>query len=270
MLNQKRASPEGDSETTYLELLAYFGMTRHSGGWRATRELVELCRIEEGMHVLDVGCGIGKTACYLNKRHGCKVVGVDISPRMVEWAEETARREGVGGRVEFRVADAQELPFEDGVFDTVVNESVLSFVPDRRKALHEYMRVATQGAYIGLNETTWLKTPIPTELADRFDGARAFLGGNLETADALKELLVGSGLKDVVVRTYSLSNRAELMDRVRWFGFRGLLRNACRMLSFSLSSPANRQTMRELLKMSRDVPENFYEYYGYGIYVGRR
>jgi len=272
MDNKKLLSREkiSEPELSYLELMAYLGMTRHGGGWNATRELIELCQIEKGMYVLDVGCGIGKTPCYIAKRHGCRVVGVDISAKMIDWSGETAKREGVEYKVEFRVADAQDLPFEDGLFDVVIGESVLSFVPDRQKALREYVRVTKPGGYIGLNESAWLKTPVPTELIDQMDHTRAFLGGRLETADAWKELLVASGLKDVVVRTYRLTARSDTMDRIKWFGFRGLVRNVYHMLSFFMSSPANRKTMKRVIEMSRDVPKNFYEYYGYGIYVGRK
>ncbi|MDI6888137.1 MAG: class I SAM-dependent methyltransferase [Methanocellales archaeon] len=82
------------------------------GGLKATRELIELCHINKGKYVLDVGCGVGKTPCYVAKMYGCRVVGVDISERMVDRAKERAKREGVENRVEFRVADAQNLPFD--------------------------------------------------------------------------------------------------------------------------------------------------------------
>jgi arsenite methyltransferase len=60
-----------------------------------------------------VGCGAGVTACYLAKRYGCRLVGVDISARIIERSRERAKKERVADRVEFRVADAQDLPFED-------------------------------------------------------------------------------------------------------------------------------------------------------------
>ena len=79
----------------YFKWQAYWGCTKHGGGLKATKELVELCRINKGKYVLDVGCGVGMTACYIAKRHGCKVVGVDISERMIAQVKERAKREGV-------------------------------------------------------------------------------------------------------------------------------------------------------------------------------
>ena len=59
-------------ELSYFELQAYVGTTKHMGGLETTVELIDLCHIEAGMVVLDVGCGAGATACYLAKTVGCK------------------------------------------------------------------------------------------------------------------------------------------------------------------------------------------------------
>jgi SAM-dependent methyltransferase len=68
-----------DPEPSYFELQAYVGTTKHMGGFETTKALIELCHINKDTYVLDAGCGVGATACYLAKRYGCSVVGVDIS-----------------------------------------------------------------------------------------------------------------------------------------------------------------------------------------------
>ena len=50
----------------YFEFIADLGITKHGGSIQATRELVELCRIEEGKYVLDVGCGVGATPAWIS------------------------------------------------------------------------------------------------------------------------------------------------------------------------------------------------------------
>jgi len=268
MENKKQLSPEEISELTYLELLSYLGMTRHLGGLEATRELIELCQIDRGKYILDVGCGIGKTPCYIAKRHGCRVVGVDLSERMIDWSNERAKREGVEDGVEFRAADAQNHPFDDVLFDVVINESVLAFVENPQRALSEYVRVTKPGGYLGLNETTWIKTPPSTEVVEYLSSG--FLGAKLETADTWEELLAGLGLKDIVVRTYRLTALSDFIDRIKWFGPRDILLNWYRLLSQYTSSSANRRAIKEMLGIIRNAPKNLYEYYGYGIYVGRK
>ena len=108
-----------EPEITYFGLQAYLGTTKHMGGLQSTLELIEACHVGEGMRVLDVGCGAGATTCYLAVTYGCRAMGIDLREGMVARARERAEAEGLAGDVEFRVADAQELPFEDATFDVV-------------------------------------------------------------------------------------------------------------------------------------------------------
>ncbi len=257
------------AQPTYLETLAYLGMTRHLGAWNATNELASLCHIGKGSYVLDIGCGIGKTACAFARRWGARVAGVDLSPRMVEWAKETARRQGVADRVEFKTADARQLPFEDATFDAVICESVLAFVPDKANALREFRRVCKPGGYVGMNETTWLTAPVPPEIVASLEAAR-LSGAKLMTLDEWRALLDGSELKGVVMKTYRTSARGDVLDRVRWFGITGVLRNILHILAFAASSAGNRAILKHYLTLQRHMPRDFYEYYGYGIYVGQK
>ncbi|HEY81702.1 MAG TPA: methyltransferase domain-containing protein [Dehalococcoidia bacterium] len=83
---------------------------------KATEELIALCHIDKDKHILDVGCASGKTACYIARKYGSQVVGIDLSSRMIVRANEQAKKEGVVELVKFQTADAQELPFEDNCF----------------------------------------------------------------------------------------------------------------------------------------------------------
>ena len=86
-------------DPTYFELQAYTGATKHMGGLKSTNELLELCHMAEGKHVLEVGCGVGATAVYIAKKYGGKVVGVDLRETMVDQARARAKRESVEDRV---------------------------------------------------------------------------------------------------------------------------------------------------------------------------
>ena len=164
--NEPQETPSVETDPTYLELHAYTGATKHMGGLRTTKELIELCGIDESKYVLEVGCGVGATASYLAKNVGCRVLGVDIRPTMVERARERAARDGVEGKVEFQVADATELPFENATFDVVLVESVTTFIEDKAAALGQYTRVVKPGGRVGLNEEIWHQTPVPPEIVE--------------------------------------------------------------------------------------------------------
>ncbi|MFQ6058324.1 MAG: class I SAM-dependent methyltransferase [Anaerolineae bacterium] len=250
-------------ELSYFELQAYVGTTKHMGGLKATKELIALCPIDGDVHVLDVGCGAGATACYLAKKYGCRVMGVDLLESMVARSKERAQREGVAHRVEFRVADAQNLPFAEALFDVVIGESVITFVEDKQKAVSECVRVAKPGGYVGLNEETWIKTPVPAELVEFV--SRTWGGARPETSNGWVALLEGSGLRDVVVRTHRFSALKEA-SQIRRYSLGDLSRMLYRALSLYIGSPAFRRYMRG----RRPLPKNIWEYLGYGLYVGRK
>lgn len=256
---------EDTSPIKYLDIQAEAGITKHLGGPKATKKLIELCHIIEGDYVLDVGCGIGVTASLLAKKHGCRVVAVDISKKMVDWAKETAKGEKTEEKIEFVVADARELPFKDNAFDVVICESVLAFVEDKQKAVNEFVRVTKPGGYVGLNESTWLKTP-PKEVVDYF--YRFDQGGFLDYGEWVK-VLKKSGLKDIKARTYRVTALEEFIDRLKLVGLRRVVKAWCRIISKLISEPEFRKSTRKSIPPSKKISE-FIDYTGYGIYVGRK
>ena len=252
----------------FFDFAAEVGLTKHVGGVEATEALIELCHIGEGKYVLDVGCGAGITPCFIARRYKCRVVGVDILDGMVEISKTRAKREGIRDKVEFRVADAQNLPFQDNLFDAVITESVTAFPEDKQKAVLEYVRVTKPGGYIGLNESTWLKFPPPPEMVA---WASQDLGANVNplTATEWKGLLETAGLRDIIVKTFEINVQDESKGILRRYGCGGLLGVIWRMLSLYFRSAAYRKFVKEVRKEGI-TPKNLNEYFGYGLYVGRK
>jgi arsenite methyltransferase len=257
-----------ENEATFFDFAAEVGLTKHIGGVEATEELIALCHIDEGSYVLDVGCGAGVTPAYLAKRCGCRVVGVDIHERMIEQSRERAKREGVADRIESRVADVQDLPFEDGLFDAVISESVTAFPEDKQRAVDEYARVIKPGGYVGLNESTWLKTPPPPEIVA---WASQDLGAAVKplTSDEWVGLLEGAGLAEIFVNIRAVDVRDETKGLIRRYGLGGMLGIWGRILALYARSPAYRRFVKQVGQGGL-TPENLDEYFGYGVYVGRK
>ena len=89
--------------------------------------------------ILDVGCGPGDLASLLADRQpGARVVGLDISPAMVELAR---ARDGAAGRLRFEIGDVAGLPFDAGSFDVVVSTLSLHHWPDPGAGFAEIARV---------------------------------------------------------------------------------------------------------------------------------
>ncbi len=257
-----------ENQQTFFDFAAEAGLTKHFGGLEGTKELAGLCHIGEGAYVLDVGCGAGVTSCFLARQYGCRVVGVDIRAKMVERSEERASREGVADRVEFRVADAQDLPFDDDLFDAVITESVTSFPEDKQRAVNEYVRVTRPGGYVGLAESTWLKVPPPPELVA---WASQDVGACVQplTADGWVGLLENAGLQGITMRIHAVDAGKEARLLLRRYGWGGMISSALRGLAMYIRNPA----YREFVKSVREggiVPQNLDEYFGYGMYVGRK
>jgi len=252
----------------FFDFAAEVGLTKHIGGLEATEALVQLCHIGKGKYVLDVGSGVGVTPCLLAKKYGCRVVGVDISARMVERSRERAKREQVADWVEFRVADAQDLPFEDSLFDAVITESVTAFPEDKQKAVNEYVRVTKPAGYVGLNESTWLKVPPPPEVVA---WASQDLGANIQPliSDAWAGLLEVAGLTGITSKTYTINTQDEAQGILRRYGWGGMLSVMGRMLLLYAKSPAYRKFVKEVRK-GGVTPDNLEEYFGYGLFVGRK
>jgi len=252
-------------EPSYFELQAFWGLTKHMGGLKATRELLELCHVNKDSYVLDVGCGVGATACYIAKEYGCRVVGVDLSGRMIDRSSERAGRKGVEDRVKFRVADAQDLPFEDGLFDAVISESVTAFPEDKQKTVNEYARVTKPGRYVGLNEVTRIKPP-PPEMVEYLSRV---MKGEFLTSDGWKELLEGSGLTNIVARTYKTSALNQWANEMRSLDFRDFVKAWYKFFSLCIKSRAVRKYVGELWPPPKGIFRIF-KYFGYGLYVGRK
>jgi len=100
--------------------------------------------------VLDVAAGNGMVSLAAARRW-CDVISTDYVAGLLERGRARALAEGLP--IEFRVADAEALPFDDGAFDTVVSTFGVMFTPNQDRAASELLRVCRSGGQIGL--TNW-------------------------------------------------------------------------------------------------------------------
>jgi arsenite methyltransferase len=101
-----------------------------------------LGRLTEGERVVDVGCGAGIDSLIAATMvgPGGAVVGIDMTPSMLEKAREGAREMGLE-HVEFRQGFGEELPVPDGWADVVISNGVMNLMPDKNLAFRELARV---------------------------------------------------------------------------------------------------------------------------------
>jgi SAM-dependent methyltransferase len=120
----------------------------------AASVVAELAGTGTGTRVLDVGAGDGNLALAAARR-GSSVEACDLSPAMVERGRERC----AGHQIEWRVGDAQELPYPDGRFDAVLSTFGGTEAPDARRAARELARVAKPGGVVAL--TAWVPRGLP-------------------------------------------------------------------------------------------------------------
>lgn len=114
-----------------------------------------------GENVVDIGSGAGTDAMIAARAVGDdgRVIGVDMTPEMLELARHTADESGVSN-VEFRRGLAESLPIEDGWADLVISNGVLNLVPDKVGAYTEIMRVLRPGGRIQIADIC-VDKPVP-------------------------------------------------------------------------------------------------------------
>ena len=104
-----------------------------------------------GERILDLATGTGWTSRAVARR-GAKVIGADIATDLVAAARERAKAEGLD--IDYRIGDAEKLPFADGEFDAVISTCGVMFASRPEAAAAELARVTRKGGRVAL--TTWL------------------------------------------------------------------------------------------------------------------
>lgn len=131
------------------------GGARYEEISRGIADSIEHCVLRlaprPGERILDLATGTGWTSRVV-ARWGATVVGVDLGPDLVAAASERAKAEGLD--IEYRVGDAESLPFADGEFDAVISTCGVMFATRPEAAAAELARVCRRGGRVAL--TTWL------------------------------------------------------------------------------------------------------------------
>lgn len=137
-----------------------------NGAQHVSKRLAELAEVEPGQRVLDIATGIGEPALFVAGRVGPsgRVIGTDISPQMLAIARERAASSGLTNAA-FIQADAEQLDFRDGSFDTVLCRWGLDSLSNPLNTLVEIRRMLTPGGAFATS--VWDTAPRARPLAGR-------------------------------------------------------------------------------------------------------
>lgn len=149
---------------------------------------VGLSKIKQGEIVLDLGSGAGFDAFLAAKKVGKtgKVIGVDMTEKMIEKARENAKKYGYKN-VEFVLGDIEKLPIRDNSVDVVISNCVINLAPDKDKVFKESFRVLKKSGRIYVSDIVLLGELTEKQKKDK--GLLAgCVGGALQKKDYIKKI----------------------------------------------------------------------------------
>jgi len=159
---------------------------------------IALASLRPGETVVDLGSGAGIDCFLAARRVGPqgKVIGVDMTPEMLEKARRNAASAGVSN-VEFRLGEIEHLPVSDNSVDAIISNCVINLSPDKPQVFREAFRVLRPGGRLMVSDIV-LDSPLPKRL---LDSAAAYVGcisGASLKADYLR-MMSEAGFANVTV-----------------------------------------------------------------------
>ncbi|MBI4721482.1 MAG: arsenite methyltransferase [Candidatus Stahlbacteria bacterium] len=157
-----------------------------------------LAILKEGEVVLDLGSGAGFD-CFLSATKvgpKGKVIGIDMTPEMIEKAKKNAKKNGVEN-VEFRLSEIEKLPVEDNSVEVVISNCVINLSADKINVFQEVHRVLMPGGRIAISDIALLKE-LPNRIQESIEAYVGCVGGAI-LVDEYKRIVEASGLKDVKI-----------------------------------------------------------------------
>jgi demethylmenaquinone methyltransferase / 2-methoxy-6-polyprenyl-1,4-benzoquinol methylase len=198
--------------------------------------LVERVAVDAGAVVADVATGTAAVAIALARRYGCRVIGVDQSPEMLEGGRRRVEAAGLAGRIELRQGEAERLPLEDGSVDAITFTYLLRYVDDPAATLRELARPLRPGAVMASLDfcvprgawlpawRAWTRVGLPAGgmlAGDGWAETGRFLGPSIEAfwrahpLDELLDMWSAAGMVDLHAQVLSLGGAVIVRGRRR-------------------------------------------------------
>lgn len=167
-----------------------------------------MAQLKEGETVLDIGSGGGLDAFIAARRVGPsgQVIGVDMTPAMLQRARRAARQGGFDN-VHFKHGYAEKLPVRDGTVDVIISNCVINLAEDKGKVFQEAFRVLRSFGRLEVNDMVFGGAILPAARTSAA-GWSECISGALPEQEYL-DLVRQAGFKDVRVQRSSSSGTAE-------------------------------------------------------------
>ncbi len=177
--------------------------------------------VEEGQTVLDIGSGAGIDCFIAAEKVGKtgKVIGIDMTPEMIEKARTNAAQGGYS-RVEFRLGEAESMPVKNATIDWVISNCVINLSPNKPHVFNEIYRVLKPGGRFSISDIV-LGDDLPKWLANNLHAWTGCVAGAIKEKDYLQGLR-DAGLTDIEVESrivYEDSVIRSFLEKYQLFQF---------------------------------------------------
>lgn len=149
---------------------------------------VALASLREGETVLDLGSGAGFDCFLAANRVGKKgkVIGIDMTPAMIEKARENAQK-GSYKNVEFRLGEIESLPLESGSVDVIISNCVINLSPEKDKVFKEAFRVLRPGGRLMVSDIVLLEE-LPKSVKNSVTAYSGCIAGAMKREDYIQSI----------------------------------------------------------------------------------
>jgi SAM-dependent methyltransferase len=167
-----------------------------------------LAALQSGEVVVDLGSGAGFDVLIAARKVGesGRVIGVDMTPEMLERARENARKVGAAN-VEFRLGEIESLPLGDASADVVISNCVINLSPDKPRVFREIFRVLRPGGRVAVSDMALLR-PLPEAVQQDLVAYVGCISGAVPVEEYLGQLRA-AGFVDVVVERDAVEDPLE-------------------------------------------------------------
>jgi arsenite methyltransferase len=171
--------------------------------------------VKPGDVVLDIGSGAGMDALLAARLVGPagRVIGLDMTPEMIDKATENARQAGATN-VQFRLGDAEQMPLPDATADWVISNCVINLAPDKARVFGEIGRVLKPGGHVAISDI--VTGQLPAAIRQGMAAWAACVGGAINEDEYL-ETMRQAGLTNVEViarQTYDVAAVRGMIDEM--------------------------------------------------------
>ena len=165
-----------------------------------------IASIKKGETVLDLGSGAGFDAFLAVDKVGDtgKVIGVDMTPEMINKANENAKKRNFTN-VEFKLGEIEDIPLENNTVDVVMSNCVVNLSPNKSKVYDEAFRVLKNGGRLAMSDIV-SKQQMTDEMKHDSGAYCACISGASSVSE-IKNMLEKSGFEDIKIEPKSDSNK---------------------------------------------------------------